>query len=827
MSRLSRRELFQASAVAGLAASAAQGVRGDDFAAPLQVGAGAGPPPLGAPVEASVPLPAGKVHDPGGWAILSAAGRPMPAQMRPASHWPDGSIRWLAVAFEAESGPGAYRLAEGAGPQSSPLLTEENGTIRIDTGGLSLAVHPRGWIETPLTGPLCCDLWLTRHDGKIFRASLDNESRVITIEERGPVRCALRMAGVCRADDGTRLFDYILRLTAFRMRPELHVTVTWINATGDPGEQLRDIRMTVPFGFLPERLAFGCDGSVYDGPYVKGWPVFLLQEDHDRYWAKTLNPDGRVQHLASGGANGGHCPGWLYAAGAQRCLGVWVPNFWQEYPNEISVRDGELSIGLWPQRAASHLAGEPVLPRNPFGGRPYHNTKYWPVMPHPYVAFLDAERRCLDVPQGLAKTQDIILSFWTGNGESTFERKYWSGSLAPVRAHAAPRWVASSGAAGAVEPADPARFGKLEQLYRENFEWFERHASVFRAYGKFDYGDFRYFTAASDYLCTPGTKWGEMGEMAREGYWHNNERDPLRGLLLYYLRTGNPSAWSLSRAVARHLFDVDIRHHPHWGMWTHSYGHCYLGLGEGGEPDHSWLAGMLLWAQITGDAVALAQVTRCADGLLDWHPDFARTDARSVSVFVHVMCQFHAHAGEPKYLEAARPAVQALLKLQSADGGWPAYLGDLSKPRIEGFVEHAALALADWYAITNDEPARAALDRALERLFPRGADWKADTGESPLALHALAILAAKTSQPDYASLARQILEKLHASLNLSSDPRIRGDLWAAWGENLGGGARVPGRPPQFLGQTRPLAPASILAYGQQCLASVARLGGNR
>jgi hypothetical protein len=773
-------------------------------------------------VEASVPFPEGKLRDSGKLAILSPSGRPVLAQKRAASHWPDGTIRWLAVVFEAESGPGNYTLGEGTGTDAPPILTEEGRVVRVNTGALSLSISPAGWIETPVTGPLCCDLLLTRHDGTVFRAALDGDSRAVTIEERGPVRCALRLEGVCRAEDGAKLFDYIIRLTAYRLRPELHITATWINTTANAGEQLRDIRLTVPFRFAPERLVFGCDGSVYDGPYVKGWPVYLLQDDHDRYWAKTVNPDGRTQHLASGGANGAHCPGWLYAACGDRALGVWVPNFWQEYPNEISLRDGELSVGLWPERAAAHLAARPVLPRNPFGDRTYSNTKYWPVMPHPYVAFLDAERKCLDVPQGLAKTQDIILSFWAGNGEDMFERKYWSVSLAPVRAHVVPPWIASSGAAGALEPSDPQRFAKIEQLYRENFGWFERHAAVFQAYGKFDYGDFRYFTAASDYLCTPGTKWGEMGEMAREGYWHNNERDPLRGIFLYYLRTGNPAAWDLARTVARHLFDVDIRHHPHYGMWTHSYGHCYLGLGQGGEPDHSWLAGMLLWAQMTGDAVALTQVTGCADHLLDWHPDFARTDARSVSVFVHVMCRFHQQAGATKYLEAARPAVRTLFDLQNPDGGWPAYLGDLSKPRSEGFVEHAAVALAEWYSITTDERARAALDRAFDHLFPRGKEWMPDAGESPLALHALSILAEKTGAAAYASLAKQILEKLHASLNLSSDPRIRGDLWAGWGANDAGRPKVPGRPSQFLSQTRPLSPATILAYGQECLASIAR-----
>lgn len=816
MKELSRRDLFVRTAAASLAAPLAN-APADASGALIQVGAGAGPAPVGAPVEASVPLEAGAAPNADELAILSPAGRPVLAQFRPAALWPDGSIRWLVTFFEAEEGPGVYTLGKGQKPTAPVLVRQESGEIRLDTGTLAFSVPAAGgWFGDPLAW----DLVLVRHDGKQFRASLAGGSRRVAIEERGPVCGAVRVRGQCRAADGERLFDFLVRLAVFRARPEVLISATWINTTDRAAELVRDIRFTLPFRIVPERLVLGCDGGVYDAPWVKNWPVFLLQENHDRYWAKTLNPDGRVQHLASGGANGRHCPGWLCVAGAGRSLGVFVPNFWEEYPNEIAVRDGELSVGLWPERASAVLAAKPLLPRNPFGERPYSNTKYWPVMPHPYLAFFDPERKCLDAPQGLAKTQDLLVAF--GGPESLLERKYWAGSLMPVRGHVDPAWVAATGVAG-VEPRNATRLSAIEQLYDESFGWFQRHASTFEAYGKFDHGDFCYFTAGADYLCIPGTKWGEMGEMAREGYWHNNERDTLRGLLLYYLRTGNAEAWDLVRCTARHLFDVDIRHHPHWGMYTHSYGHCYLALGEGGEPDHSWLAGMLDWAEMTGDAVALDAVSRCGERLLAWRPNFARTDARSVSVFVHVMCRFCTHSGQPKYLDAARPAVETLLRLQDAGGGWPAYLADMTKSRLEGFVEHAMLALADYYVLTGDARVRTALDRAIAHLFPRDKDWQADPGESPLALHTLGILAQKSGQPEYALLARELLEKLRQHLNLSPDPRARGDLWAGWGVNEAGGAKVPGRPPQLLGQTRPLSPSSILAFGQECLASITRL----
>jgi hypothetical protein len=345
-----------------------------------------------------------------------------------------------------------------------------------------------------------------------------------------------------------------------------------------------------------------------------------------------------------------------------------------------------------------------------------------------------------------------------------------------------------------------------------------------RCYGKFDYGDFKYMTAGTDYMCHPGTKWGEMGEMAREGYWHNNERDPLLGLLLYYFRTGNQKAWDRCRSVARHLFDIDICHHPRWGMWTHSYGHCYLAQGKAGEPDHSWLLGMLVWAHMTGDPVANDWIIRCGENLRTFEIDYSLADARAVSVYLHMMCQFYSATNRTEYLEATHAPAQTLLKFQKSNGGWPAYLGN-PKHDIEGFVEHVAMALADYYAISREEKILEALDRAMDYLFGTDGEKPVDPGESSLALYCLSVLATITRQPKYAELGVNILEKLYGQLDPHDDPYGRGDSFAHWGVNNPEGARGSNRPSQFLGQTRPLVPASNLAYAQPCLGAIAQTRG--
>ncbi len=850
LERLSRRDFFDGTLRTGAAISLYRFLptgltdqpapEPPDNAIVIHVSSPAGPPPLGAPVETSVPFARGKLPRPEGFAIYAPDGKPVPGQFRSAMNWPDGSVRWLAVAFEAAAGPGKYILRKGENPSAPSLVSTVNGRTVIDTGELTVRISPSesGWLEVlaapsvdgaaqpVVAGASAGDLVLVRHDGKVFRASLDGISRRVVVEEHGPVRACVRIEGQCRAPDGEGLFNYLIRCTAFRKRSEVRLEVTWVNATDNPSEQIRDVRMVFPFGFEPDRLVIGCETGVYDGPFLKDRPVYVLQEDRDRYWAKTLNPDGRVQNLASGGCNGEHAPGWLYLQNSNRSLAVWVPNFWEEYPNEIAVVHGELSVGLWPQRAVNHLLSKPLLPANP-QGTPYVMTRYWPILPHPYWAFIDPEKKCLDARQGMAKTQAMILSVWAGRGPiPTFETKWWRKTLEPVRGHLDPEYVARTEALGPISPRDSKRDPEVETLFDESFGWLDRHIDVMKCYGKFDYGDFKYFTPSTTYLCGPGTKWGEMGEMPREGYWQNNEGDQLLGLLLYYFRTGKPAAWERCRIVARHLLDIDLRHHPYCGMYTHSYGHCYVETAEAGAPDHSWLVGLLAWAGISGDPTVWDWLIRCGDYLAGLKPKYFESDARTTSVLLHMMCEYYRYTGAQKYFEAARAPMATLLKYQNPNGSWPAYLGNPERREITGFTDHAVMALADCYAVTGEKRCRESLERAREYIStPEGVTDGMDV--SPLTVYGMAVLFEKTGDSRYRDAVLRAFGKLCKTQDLSPDPYGRGDTWAEWGVNNPDGAKGTGRPPQFLGQTRPGSVGFVLSYGQPSLAAIIkRDGGN-
>ena len=797
----------------------------------IQVARPAGAPPLGAPVETSIPLAQGQLKEPLGLAIQGPDGKPVVSQMRPAMRWPDGSIRWLHVVFEAAEGPGTYRLAAGKAPEQALLLLREEGEdLVVDTGSAVLRL-PRtgpGWLRSlgarDANGAVvpivvandASGLVLKRADGTVFRSRLAGPTQKVVVEERGPVRASVRIEGTTRDDKGNTLFDTIARWQAYRGRSQVVLTVTWVNRTKAPGEFLRDVRVVFPFQFQPNRLVAGVERGVFDAPFLPKDPYFILQEDHDQYWARRVHTDGRILNLATGGANGHRAPGWLTVRNDTRCLGVLVPYFWQTYPNELAVKAGELSVGLWPERANKHLTSKPLLGPNPNPKIRYRHERYWPLMPHPYLAFFDPEQQCLDVPQGVAKTQDIILDVWAGQGEHpAFEPKLWKSQLVPVRGHLDPRTVARTGALGRIWPADPKHFPEAERTLAESFGWFQRHIDVLECYGKFDFGDFKYMTASPTYVTSHG-KWSRMQEMAREGYWHNNERDQLLGFVLHYYRTGDPRAFEMASIVARHLLDVDIRHHPHYGMYTHSYGHCYRALGTGGSPDHAWLLGLLHWAGMSGDPVAWDWLMRCGDRLAGLRADFANTDLRTTSMQLHMMATFYGFTGDKKYLDAGRRVADGLLSKQRPDGSWSAYLNQPEKRSYPApaFCAHAVMALADYYEASGDKRALTMLTKAIDWMLPPDKDepnliiW-----ETPLLMWGLDVAGRATGDAKYADWARKLYTLLDKAQNRSPDPVGRGDFWAGWAVNNAEKAEGTGRPPQFCNQTRPLSPGSMLAYG--------------
>jgi len=300
-----------------------------------------------------------------------------------------------------------------------------------------------------------------------------------------------------------------------------------------------------------------------------------------------------------------------------------------------------------------HLLSKPVLPANPDGKQRYVKSAYTPVMPHPYVAFLDAGTESLDAVQGLAKTQEMVLSVWGGQGErATFETKWWARSLQPVRGHLDAEYVAATGALGALRPLDRERFPLLEDLYQGCFDWLDRSIDTLKCYGKFDYGDWKYFTAATDYYCGPGSKWDRWERCLVKVTGRTTSA--INCWACFFITTG-PADRPHGNAPARLRATFTT-----WTSSTIPTGACGRTVTDTATWRRRLRASRTTPGSGAADMVrgerrfACRQVdSRVRQSLLGLKLDFEKTDARTGSVYLHMMCQFFEHTGEQAYLDRA------------------------------------------------------------------------------------------------------------------------------------------------------------------------------
>lgn len=363
-----------------------------------------------------------------------------PCQTEALTYWPDGSIKWLLLSTQAANGE---KLKLEYGPQVKPAaapaavkVSDTPQAVTVDTGKLKFSVPKDG--SAMLAGLQCGGRQIERIEAVVNEAFSSTGSRpVVTVEEAGPVRAAIRIAGTHANPAGEMLLDYIVRVYAYAGADSLQIEHSFILSGDKPSAKLEQVALRLQTPLSRYSLQVGdkpVEGDLAAGPVALSCAVATDPK-------RTNDFPFRISRGAETLAEG------TQARGRFVCddLLVDVEDFWQNAPRGLQVTPQGLEIGL-------------VGAEQPF-----------------YI--------------GMAKTSHILLSFNHAAAADVFASK-------PLLL-AAPEWYCDSGALnGRPAPRQEGKFPAYEQSIDQTMaDWTKRHQDAhFKpgCGGMLNYGDSTY-----------------------------------------------------------------------------------------------------------------------------------------------------------------------------------------------------------------------------------------------------------------------------------------------------------------------------------------------
>jgi hypothetical protein len=614
------------------------------------------------PVSSGIPLPDGALRDGAACRVLDGGSKPVPAQFRPLSQWSgSGCVKWLLVDFLADTQAGAdsaYVLECGA--QAEPVKSLMTVTARpADGGAASPGGQPVGAVSLPAeigTGPLAlqlseggfapfarvringkpvsdapareCGFELTDADGTVYSSALSPPEEVV-VEERGPVRATLRVAGKLANADGKTYMRYVCRMHLYSGKPWVRVLFSLDNDVVQPDMNLvGNLRLRVPAPLANAAFAFGADGK-----------------------AAALEAGGRLvqdedNHFAAGGLQGRRADGWLLGQSPAATVAVAVRDFWQLYPKGFEADDGGLTIELLPKLPEAQYAGA--------SEDDVTKLYFW----------CDGGR--YKVRTGVRLTTEFAVDFAPQiEGEPP---RYAAGELwqSPLFAACAPEWYCSSGAFGPMTPRAEGKFDVYERSLDSAFGKFLARRESVREYGFMNYGDW-------------------FGE--RTWNWGNIEYDTQWALAASFARTGNLDMLWRAEEAEWHNADIDTTHY--WAnpadvgrVFTHCTGHTggyfpdtwkNMGGFNRGPRDtgHTWCQGHYCLYAVTGERRYLETGRIVADWLAEHTTDFHYYSERNVGWPMVALMSAYDATGNPWYLNGAKLMADMAVWTQPPEsGGW-------------------------------------------------------------------------------------------------------------------------------------------------------------
>lgn len=553
---------------------------------------------------------------------------PVPAQLQVLERWPDGSIRWLRVTFQATlTARSSETFTLRAGPPRTPAspgvrVTGPPDAPIIDTGGLRVLVRdgndgviaevttPTGFSRIPIPLPIGQDAGVP--PGRPIE---------VRVAARGPVHAGLQFFGT-----DARGFRFETHLDAFAHERALRITHTIVNTTAATSTTpIRRLALTIPTTVTTAQV--GIDGRARMletvTPTREAWQLD----------ATTAMLDGR--------ADGLRLDGWARVETGDVSITTVRQDLWPQFPAGFTLAADGIALDL---------IAAPNAPLA-FGVGAAKTFDAWVV--------IDPTAQALAPP-------------------ATAEHL-----LAPLRVSVPPAWIVRTKALPQmIDPTSPGARDVLARLTAAIQRYVARNAKErwddgppvpcdqrtterprLGTYGVLHWGDWNF----------PGYRDNAEGCDA----WGNLEYDLPQVLGLTALATGDPVAQAQFLAAARHYRDVDIVHHmpahPDWvGMnHPHKMGHFAVEAPNGIDLGHTWLEGLLTHYRLTGESASRDAARAIAD-VLATRLDKAGNPRQYGWPLLALVAVADA-TGEKRYLDAARGYAESAMRTLAptpASGDW-------------------------------------------------------------------------------------------------------------------------------------------------------------
>ncbi len=524
------------------------------------------------PVRLGVPFPKGTFQPDVRLRLFSPDGKEVNAQFRVMNIWPDKSLKWLQVDFQASCPSNSYsfyklEINKNKKDEQSKdeLIKNTPEGLRINTGPMLVVIDKRSDLpvcnvyidqnkngkfeatEKMTSGSLFKDIWWQNQKGERAFMRLNGKKSGIfkpgvSIEENGPLAAVVKIQGWYKGKDKNPAYGE-LRIQFFKNKAYLKV-FHQVTFAGNPWvDELSSYGLGI--SLKPELFKyfeFDIDGK----PVSSSGNSVLLQKTPG---IVSLSNNKKII------AKGSRSNGAVMLKGTKNNFLFYHLNFWQMFPKKITAdpSKGNIVIAYWPEDAGIHSFAP--------------DEEYW-------IPSSSSPEAC---GTGASRTDEMIFDF-SGLVKITEAPGFYG---EPVVACTPPKWVQETAALGKLQAYDPEKIDDIEDFMSEYIDFHNRHRGLFKFYGHWNYG-----TLHNVYR-TPMYQWLLAGRYANIG----NEEDIVRAPWLLYFRSGDRKYLKFAELWTRHLMEIQSirwhnlfpaaqgmsrRHHRTPWLGNADYGHTML-----------------------------------------------------------------------------------------------------------------------------------------------------------------------------------------------------------------------------------------------------------